>query len=528
MSSSFLEAVETRTRELSQPNDSAGNDALWEAGLQEIYKERRASYGVRERRASLEGGCKSEPEAVPNIIVIDSGSYHTKAGFAGDVVPRTVPSVIGRPRGAYAGVMGQNVFYAGDEALAKRGILTLKWPMDGIQPNGGIKTDWDDMEKVWHHTFYNELRVQPEEHPVLLTEAPLNPKASRERMVTIMFETFNVPAMFSAPAALLSLFAAGRNTGIVIDLGEHATYAVPFYDGHLIAHAVLRLDLGGGDLTNWMVKLLTERGHSFTTTSEREMVRGIKETLAYVALDFDQEMQTAAQSSALEKSYELPDGQVITIGNERFRCPEALFQPSFLGMEAAGIHELTYNSIRKCSMDTWIELYANVVVSGGSTEYAGFADRLSKELTALAPASMKPKIIAPPERKYSAWIGGSVIASLSSFPTMWISKQEYDESGPSIIHGRQDGGASIRTCTDGFLPGRRDVTTYASNATSLGFTRPTAKCDGTEVIAARYPEGREVNGLARVSQRSQLEEVHKPGSVRHRISMYDEKSLSRT
>ena len=262
----------------------------------------------------------------------------------------------------------------------------------------------------------------------------MNARVSREKTTQVMFETFFVPAMYIAIQAVLALYASGLTTGFVLDSGHSDTSTLPVYEGCGIKHAIYRrLNLDGETLTYYLMQILTNRGYSFASSAYREIARDIKEKLCYVAEDFQQEMDISAVSSNVEKSYVLPDGQVVTIGNERFRCPEALFQPQFIGMESSGIHEAIYDAIMKCDVDIHKELFGNIILSGGTTMLPGIADRMQKEISTLAPPSMKINITAPPQRRYSVWIGGSILASLSTFEQMWISKEEYEEFGPSII-----------------------------------------------------------------------------------------------
>jgi len=248
----------------------------------------------------------------------------------------------------------------------------------------------------------------------------------------IMFGTFKVPALYIAINAVLSLNALGRKSGIILDSGEGVTHVVPIFENYVLPHAILRVDIAGGDLTNYLMKLLYERGYFFTTTAEREIVRDIKEKLAFVSLDFEQELRSNA--SLYETSYELPDSQVIKLDTERFRCTEPLFQPNLISLSIPGIHKSTFDAIMKCDAGIRKEFFANIILSGGGTNLTGFTERLQKELTKLiADDNIKVNVIAPTDRKFTTWFGGSLLAS-NFDSNLFITKLEFDSNGPSIIH----------------------------------------------------------------------------------------------
>eukprot|EP01083_Nonionella_stella_P260427 888001_1 len=399
-------------------------------------------------------------------IVIDNGSGYIKAGFSGDVEPiATFPTVVG---------IGEKDAYVGDEAQfqARMGMLTLNYPIED-----GVVKNWDDMEKVWYHLFYDVLKASPNEHPILLTEKPGNPKANREILTQIMFEKFNVPAVYLAYDAELALYASGRTTGIVLSSGYSVTQAVPIYEGYVISDAVLQLDVGGADITEYLRKLMimkSQRGRPLTS----DEARVIKERSNYVALDFDSELELSKQSSDSRVRYNRH--RTIRIGSERFQAPEILFTPSMAGIEGDGIDRMLVKSIEKCDESIRNDLYQNIILAGGSTMFPGIEERLYRGM----PEGIQVKIVGPPapERQNSTWIGGRVLSSLSTFEESWITKEEYDEYGPTIVHkGKSFGLADKLNFIDEFDVG--DSNGLLNDYFVLDLSQPSSVCGAVVALA---------------------------------------------
>lgn len=364
-------------------------------------------------------------------VVIDNGTGVIKAGFAGSDKPKVVfRNIVGRTKHVRVmpgGLLEGSDFFVGGKAEDHRGSLLLSYPVEH-----GIIQNWSDMEKIWHHVYSKDnLNVSSEEHAVLLTESPLNPISSKDKMAEFFFEGLNSPALYFAIQAILSLYASGRTTGIVLDVGDGVTHSVPVYEGFALTHSIMRMDVAGRDVTRYLQLLLRRSGHTFTTTAEFEIVRQIKENCCSVAAIGE---ELALQSRA-KTTYQLPDGTYINLNSGILSAPEVLFTPSLIGCESKGLHDCLVTSIMKSDMDLRRVLFSQIVLSGGSTLFGCFGDRLLDEVRRhpLSPKDMKVRIAAPPERLYTTWIGGSILASLSTFKSLWILRSEYLEQGSRIF-----------------------------------------------------------------------------------------------
>ncbi|CAI5782834.1 Hypothetical predicted protein [Podarcis lilfordi] len=351
-------------------------------------------------------------------VIIDNGSGSCKGGISGESEPRSlITSVVGH--------LKQNTedYYIGEKAFSKNGAGLLNYPVER-----GVITSWDDMEKLWKHIYKQELKVKANERPVLLSEPPLNPLLNRERTTEMMFEHFQVPALYLSVQATLALYASARTTGLVMDSGDGVTHTVPIYEGYCLPHGVSRLDVAGRDITNYLASLLLENSQPSLSRTKKIMVQSIKEKSCYVALDPKQEAERKAEV------FKLPDGSTITLNLHLCQAPEILFVPKIIGVEALGIQAMITKSIRKCDRDICSLLYGNLVLSGGSSLFQGLDERIFKEIEHQVPQGVPLRIIAPPDTMCAAWLGGSILTHLDSFVPMWITSEDYQEFGAGAIH----------------------------------------------------------------------------------------------
>ena len=377
-------------------------------------------------------------------IVIDNGSYSCKAGFSEDDMPRVeIPTVLGKPSSLGEEEnddkddedLNQLDIFVGEEAISKGGILDLKYPIK----RGKIE-DFDTMKKLWNHIFYNELLAEAKSHPVIVSESPFAPYEDKLKMAEVLFEELNVENLYMTNTSTLALYANGRTTGIVVDVGYEMTSCVPIYEGFVLNHAVTKIEMGGYHLTQFMANLINENleeDKRFINTNQISMINELKEKVCVVAEDYDSEYKRLQDNKVVEKYIFPENNKEILYSSEKFRCPEMLFQPNFFGTDSSGIHELCFKSINKCNADIVRDLFLNTVLCGGSTLFLKIQPRFQKELQSLAPTGKHVYVIAPPERKFSAWLGGSILASLNHFKqAMFVSKKDYNDMGADVVYNK--------------------------------------------------------------------------------------------
>lgn len=371
-------------------------------------------------------------------VVLDNGAGVIKLGMAGDKMPTLIePAVYGIPKRyslQMAGMDNKRDRLYGSSATAKAGVMQLEYPM-----SSGFLEKWSDVEDIWDYLLYSELGIEEASHPVIVTEVANTPKRQREKMAEILFEHLSVPALYLANQLALSLYASGLTRGLCLSSGFSVTQAAAIYEGHLLAYTIQELDIGGQALTDNLQKLLRQnKGHNFNSSSGWQIVNKMKEKMAYVAKDYEAEMEQFKTSDKLTKFYSLPDGQTVVISSEMINTVEPLFEPETL-LDADDtiasqmpIHGLVNSAFKRCSADLQNDFCRNVVLSGGTTLIRGLVPRLELELSRINPKIRSVR--APANRGYSAWIGGSILGSLSSLDNMYATVDEYAEHGARIIN----------------------------------------------------------------------------------------------
>eukprot|EP00998_Keelungia_sp_KM082_P005145 NODE_1658_length_1262_cov_117.588546_g1643_i0.p1 GENE.NODE_1658_length_1262_cov_117.588546_g1643_i0~~NODE_1658_length_1262_cov_117.588546_g1643_i0.p1 ORF type:complete len:384 (+),score=45.20 NODE_1658_length_1262_cov_117.588546_g1643_i0:87-1238(+) len=374
-------------------------------------------------------------------VVIDNGGCMIKAGFAGEYAPRSVfPSFVGEPRNK--GVVlaaGDKEYFVGYQAQEKRGCLSVHRPIQNSQVE-----DWKDVERLWCHTFYSELKIVPEDHPIIMSEPPLNPADKREKTTEIMFERFAVPGFYLGVGSVFSLYSQGQTTGLVVDSGVESTVTVPIFEGYTLTRHICKTSIAGQSVTDYLVKLLKEKGYGFTTANEIDIVNYIKESSCYIAPNYDEAVAGATASNANVLKYPLPDGQDILLNQERFQAPQLMFDPSLMPGAAEegaqGLDVMCFESIGKCDAEIRKELYKYIALSGGNTMFEGLGKRIAygmhQQYKVRFPneSIVQIKVVDDASRMYSTWLGGSMLGVLHMFPKMWITKEEYEEHGPAVVH----------------------------------------------------------------------------------------------
>merc|ERR1711988_517710 len=381
-------------------------------------------------RGVVAGGSMARPP-----LVFDLGSGNVKVGYAGNDAPRCVmPNIIGRPTRQPRLDLGELEFYVGHAAITGGGgNHNITSPV-----TRGLVNNWQDMEKVWHHVFYRELTVIPEETPMLMLDSPAaNPK-DREEMVSILFENFAVPAFYSMMQAVAAMIGSARTYGVVLDSGHGVTHAVPVYEGAALQHGIVAHQMAGQDIEGVLSQLIQNNG---TSDVPHSAVAEMKEKLCFVPLDYDKEIAAADIEPA---TYNLPDGRNITLTDERFAAVECLFNPSVCDMynveplsSSTGVHDVVGESLYCIDQEVRKKLWNTLVLAGGTTLTTGYVERLERDIPSVLPHGCNMQVVAPDPRKYAPWMGGSIAASTEAFQSqMWIHLNEYNEYGPSIFHRR--------------------------------------------------------------------------------------------